>query len=124
MPLDAADATPGASKKTKILSRVVITKYSDGFTLDLCDGQGESEVRRPDQPENAMFLQDLEKGMVPMELRAMTSGGQSQLLSFSPPLSALPHLLHAYGPSRPASIQGCSERQSDRQTASQADRQT
>lgn len=62
-----------AAAPTKKISRIIITRYSDGFTLD--EGDGEGEVRRPDDPKNAMFLQDLERGQVPMELRARVQNG-------------------------------------------------
>ena len=56
-----------------VLKRIIITRYSDGFTLTENDEEG--EVRRPDQPENALFLQDLERGQVPMELRPRVQNG-------------------------------------------------
>ncbi len=62
-----------AAAPTKKVSRIIITRYSDGFTLD--EGDGEGDVRRPDDPKNAMFLQDLERGQVPMELRARVQNG-------------------------------------------------
>ena len=37
------------------------------------DGEGEGPVRRPDQPENAMFLQALEQGKVCVLLRSVAS---------------------------------------------------
>ena len=66
----AAAAAPAAKKH---LSKIVITRYSDGFTLD--EGDGEGDLRRPDVPENAIFLQDLERNQVPMELRERVKNG-------------------------------------------------
>ena len=71
-PHQAAHGSPAAAAK-KPITRLVITRYSDGFTLD--EGEGEGELRRPDVPENAIFLQDLERGQVPMELRDRVKNG-------------------------------------------------
>ena len=50
----------GAAAAAKpAVSKIIITRYKNGFTLD--EGDGEGDVRTPDKPENAMFLQDLEK---------------------------------------------------------------
>ena len=57
-PPATAPAGGGAAKRK--ISKVAITRYSDGFTLDMGDGEG--EVRRPGDPANAIFLQSLEKG--------------------------------------------------------------
>lgn len=69
----AGGAGAAAAAPTKKIPRILITRYSDGFTLD--EGDGEGDVRRPDDPKNAMFLQDLERGQVPMELRARVQNG-------------------------------------------------
>jgi UBX domain-containing protein 1 len=69
----AGGTSTAAAAPAKKVSRIVITRYSDGFTLD--EGDGEGDVRRPDDPKNAMFLQDLERGQVPMELRERVHSG-------------------------------------------------
>ena len=56
------------ARRLAALPQVTITRYRDGFTVD--EGDGEGAVRKPNEPQNAMFLQDLDKGQVPMELRA------------------------------------------------------
>ena len=68
-----AAAGGAAGGAPAVLKRIIITRYSDGFTLT--ENEEEGEVRRPDQPENAMFLQDLERGQVPMELRPRVQNG-------------------------------------------------
>jgi UBX domain-containing protein 1 len=72
-PGGAAAAAAAAAAAPGQVSQIVITRYSDGFTVDMGDGEGEGPVRRPDQPGNAMFLQALEQGKVCGLLRSVAS---------------------------------------------------
>lgn len=91
-PAAASDSAPVAA------TTHTITFWRDGFTVD--DGP----LRRTDDPENAQFLADINRGQVPRELEASSNGACPR----SPVRAPAPGARQQ--PTRPRPPRGCARR--------------
>ncbi|XP_071391259.1 NSFL1 cofactor p47 isoform X2 [Centroberyx affinis] len=71
VPLDRTGRGPGEPSKARV--HVVLKLWKTGFSLD--DG----ELRNYTDPGNAVFLESIRRGEIPLELRQRSRGGQVNL---------------------------------------------